>query len=305
MEPKPGGRLPVEPIPEVDGDESSISGPVNSVPLGLRLALTRGLDGTFIGYPPYGFAQRVFGGHLAAQALLAAAEMVEPGRVVSSLHAYFLQPGQPEEALEYSVTTIRDGRSSAVRSVTVRQATKTLMTLSALFVDHRADFDTRSIPPPQVPRPEELVPLHDRRTILPDRWDGINRPTRKHWWTASRPLDVRYIDDDAPGRRFWFRAEAIDGGSQNLHRAIVAFASDRSLLPVIVKERDAIDLGTVPKVSSVDHALWFHGNVRAGEWLLYVQDSPHSTERVGTARGLIHSSNGDVVASVVQQGLLH
>ncbi|MVU81183.1 acyl-CoA thioesterase II [Nocardia sp. ET3-3] len=305
MEVEPPGRQPVDRIPEVDGDESSIPGLVNPVPLVQRLALTQERDDRFIGYPPCGFDQRVFGGHLVAQALLAAAGTIQPGRVVSSLHAYFLRSGRPEEALDYAVTTIRDGRSSAVRSVTVTQAERVLMTLSALFAEHREDIDTRSVLPPQVPRPEDLVPLHERRTAVPDRWDGINRPTREHWWTASRPLDVRYIDDDAPGRRFWFRAEAVDGGPQNLHRAIVAFASDRSLLPVIVKERGAVDSASVPKVSSVDHALWFHGDVRAGEWLLYVQDSPHSTERFGTARGLIHSSDGAVVASVVQQGLLH
>ncbi|WP_312034020.1 acyl-CoA thioesterase domain-containing protein [Rhodococcus sp. 3A] len=105
-------------------------------------------------------------------------------------------------------------------------------------------------------------------------------------------------------RRFWFRAEPLGHSApQNLHRAIVAFASDRSLLPVIAKTRGDLGSAGEQKVASVDHALWFHQDVQIGEWLLYVQDSPHSAARgLGTARGLIYSCTGDLIATVTQQG---
>lgn len=290
----------------VDGDDSSIRGMVNTTPLAARLALTAVAADRFVGHPPDGFEQRVFGGHLLAQALLAATGTVDDSRITNSLHAYFLRPGRPGESINYSVTRIRDGRSFSTRSVTAHQGARELMTFQASFTEARPLQDVVSKSPPPSPDPESLLPLHQRHRDPSVPPDGINWPTRTRWRTASRPLDVRYIDDgDDPAlRRFWFRAEALRStASQNLHRAIVAFASDRSLLPVIANTRGDLRRSGEQKVASVDHALWFHQDVHIGEWLLYVQDSPHSTAHgLGTARGLIYSASGDLVATVTQQG---
>ncbi|MFC9763298.1 acyl-CoA thioesterase [Rhodococcus jostii] len=303
---RPADENPTDPTDCRSGDDSSIRGTVNTTPLADRLALTALATDRFVGHPPDGFDQRVFGGHLLAQALLAAAETVNHSRQANSLHAYFLRAGHAGEPIDYSVTRIRDGRSISVRSVTARQGEKELMTFQTSFTEERPLSDVIATKPPASPHPETVQPLHQRQDDPDSPPDGINWPTRTRWWTGSRPLDVRYIDDtdDASTRRFWFRAEPLGpGASQNLHRAIVAFASDRSLLPVIAKARGDLRRSGEQRVASVDHALWFHRDVRAGQWLQYVQDSPHSASRgLGTARGLIYTSGGDLVVSVVQQG---
>lgn len=288
------------------GDESSIPGVVNTMPLAERLAVTAAGSSEFTGIPVEGFNQRVFGGHLLAQALLAAGQTVEKTRIVNSLHAYFLRTGVPDAEIIYKVTRIRDGRSISVRSVTAHQAGRELMTFQSSFAVERPLTDIVAVAAPDAPHPETLPPLHERLCDPELPPDGINWPARKHWRTASRPMDIRYIDDPASPsvRRYWFRTEALDpGATQNDHRAIIAFASDRSLLPVIAKTRGDLGRAGQQKVASVDHALWFHQDVRSGDWLQYVQDSPHSATRgFGTARGMIFSLDGVLVASVVQQG---
>ncbi len=289
----------------LDGDDSSICGVVNTTSLADRLALTALDTDRFVGHPPDGFDQRVFGGHLLAQALLAATGTVDDSRITNSLHAYFLRPGRPGESINYSVTRIR--REIVLDPIGHRtQGARELMTFQASFTEARPLQEVVSKSPPPSPDPESLLPLHQRHRDPSVPPDGMNWPTRTRWRTASRPLDVRYIDhtDDPALRRFWFRAEALRStASQNLHRAIVAFASDRSLLPVIANTRGDLRRSGEQKVASVDHALWFHQDVHIGEWLLYVQDSPHSTaDGLGTARGLIYSDSGDLVATVTQQG---
>jgi acyl-CoA thioesterase-2 len=255
--------------------------------------------------------QRTYGGHLLGQTILAAAETVSSERVATSLHAYFLRTGAAGGALDYRVTTVRDGRSLSVRSVTASQAGRELATIQLAFAAPQEAFDEQivAVTAPAVPDPHELPALHHRRRLgLPV--DGINRPTRANWRTASRPLDIRYIDDHALPqaakhlRCFWFRAEGISGVNQNAHRAIVAFASDRSMLPAIAKARGELShVGQWP-VASVDHALWFHTDVHTGCWYLYVLGSPFSTETNGLARGTIYDEQRRPVASVTQHGLM-
>jgi acyl-CoA thioesterase II len=170
----------------LDGDDSSVCGIVNAEPLTKRLALSADGTDTFVGHPPDSFEQRVFGGQLLAQALLAAAETVGTEWVANSIHAYFVRQGAPTAPLEYAVTRVRDGRSFALRSVVAIQAERTLMTCSLLFNEARQIRDVVSIPAPVAPHPESLLPLHERRrtSAVPD---GIKLPTRAHWWTACSP----------------------------------------------------------------------------------------------------------------------
>jgi len=283
-----------------EGDESSVAGQVDSTPLLDRLAVRSLGDDEFFGFPPGGFAQRVFGGHLLAQAVRSGAETVAASRVINSLHAYFLRPGAPGGELRYAVTRVRDGGSFSVRSVAITQNGVQLALAGLTFAEDRPATDAVSAAMPDVPSPEHLPALHERRARgLPA--DGITRPPRRNWLTASRPLDIRYVDDSAR-RCFWFRAGPAEGATQNEHRAVLAFASDRSLLPAIDQARGELG-ATGRRAASLDHALWFHADVRAGEWLLFSQDSPASTAGTGLARGLIHNRDGVVVASVAQQGV--
>lgn len=297
------------------GDDTSMAGVINDESLIDRLIVRPSSEpdgGTvcddraqFVGQPIRGFVQRTFGGHLVAQALMASAATVsDPRRVANSLHVYFLSSGTHEHPLDYEVDTIRDGGSFSIRETTIVQNGRRLARVSASFclpsaigsvVDEFISVHT-------VPAPEELEPLYRRRTLgLPP--DSIKLPTGKHWQTASRPVDIRYIDN-ADSRRFWFRTAAADGGNQNEHRAVLAFASDRSLLPVIAHARGDLEGAHTMRSASIDHALWFHADVRSGDWYLYVQDSPFHTARSGLARGTIFNRAGRLVASVTQQGLI-
>ncbi|MEU0649117.1 acyl-CoA thioesterase [Streptomyces umbrinus] len=297
--------LPATPAP---GDEAMRGAYVNDETLLERLALTPAGPDEFVGFPPRGFEQRVFGGHLLAQALLAGAHTVETGRFANSLHCFFLRPGVPDREIRYAVSPLRDGRSFSMRSVTAEQDGRTLVTVQVSFAADRGDDGGRSGPMPRVPAPASLIPLHERSQANGHDPDGFNWRSRRDWWTGSRPLDVRYVDqshlEDPALRCFWFRAAPTVWADQNTQRAIVAFASDRSLLPVIHQSRGELDHRGHRSVASVDHAMWFHTDVQAGDWLLYVQDCPFSTAGTGLARGLIYREDGVLAATVVQQGVV-
>lgn len=299
------------------GDESSIPGEVNRDPLVDRLAVRCVADddassATFTGRPIAGFDQRTYGGHLLAQATLAATATVQFPRTVTSLHAYFLRMGGKDIDLTYLVNRVRDGRTLSVRSVAISQGDRELAVAQMMFGSQSAHDDGQvyRFEAPHVPGPAELPSLDQRRLLrLPD--DGIKLPIRSDWRSASRPLDIRYVDDamlpkqSGAQRCFWFRTEDIarDAG-QNVHRAIMVFASDRSLLPVIAKARGELDTAVRHTTASIDHTLWFHDDVAAGRWYLYAQDSPFSNATNGLARGTIFDEHRRAVASVAQQGLI-
>ncbi|WP_433875327.1 acyl-CoA thioesterase [Sinomonas atrocyanea] len=290
------------------GDELSEEGKLNSAPLLDRLKLEPTARGaSFRGLPPQGFRGRLFGGHLLGQAVLAAGRTVDAGRPANSIQAYFVAPGVPGVPITYEVETLREGESFSLRALRAVQEERLLLTANASFVAERQPEVPLSAPMPDVPAPEDLPSLHERRTQQPELWDGIRWPTRRDWETASRPMDIRYIDaleEPGPPRRcFWFRMAPASGADANARRAMLAFASDRSLLPAVTVARGEQGSAPPPKVASVDHAMWFHGDAPPGSWCLYVQESPVSTAALGLARGLIYSRGGQVVASVAQQGV--
>lgn len=298
-----------------NGDYTSVADVTNREELVNRLAVEpcrSSEDGlvrtivSFVGRPVEGFTQRTFGGHLVAQAVLASAATVgDRERVVNSLHAYFLTSGTHEHPIRYDVDIVRDGGSFSIRETTVRQHGCDLARVSMSFCLPAAlgsPADVQLPTAPTVPAPETLEPLHRRRLLgLPP--DGIKLAARKNWETASRPVDIRYIDG-AESRCFWFRTAYVDGVHQNVQRSILAFASDRSLLPVIAHARGDIGAAHLMRTASIDHAMWFHADVHSGHWYLYVQDSPFRTLRSGLARGSIFDRTGRIVATVTQQGLI-
>lgn len=294
-------------MPRDWGDDLSEEAVVNGHSLLERLAVAPLGGDSFSGWPPAGFRGRLFGGHLVAQTILAAAGTVEDGRNVNSLHVYFLAPGTQESELTYCVERVRDGRTFSVRSVRASQGARLLIHASLSFTTDSSTAGALSAAMPLVPPPDRLRPLHERVQDQNSSPAGFNWPARRQWWTASRPLDIRYVEDaDLPDRSlrcFWFRAAPAVGATENEQRAVLAFASDRSLLPAVTKARSGALPAVGARVASVDHALWFHGNVTAGEWYLYAQESPFSTPGLGTARGLIFHADGSLVASVAQQGV--
>ena len=265
----------------------------------------------FRGVSPDEDRQRVFGGQVAGQALVAAARTVDGDRSVHSLHAYFLRPGDPSVPILYEVDRIRDGRSFTTRRVVAIQHGRPIFNLAASFHVHEADqldhqlamedvmFDGR-LPP----APESLPDWKERMAPWKDRIGD--------WYERPRPIDHRQVDHEPldrkgslpPHQRTWFRADGTLPDDPLLHACVVTYASDMTLLDTAILPHG---MGTMEEnlmMASLDHAMWFHRPFRADEWLLYVQDTPSASGGRGVARGLIYSHQGDLAVSVVQEGLI-
>ncbi len=258
----------------------------------------------FRGISPDVDQQRVFGGQVAGQALVAAARTVDPDRAVNSLHAYFLRPGDPAVPILYEVDRMRDGRSFTTRRVVAIQHGRPIFNLSASFHVHEAGFDH------QFPIGDDVTPPDD----LPDfltRWEPW-RDRLGAWYDRPRPIDTRYVDWTPPDRqapmaphhRVWLRADGELPDDPVLHACVVTYASDMTLLDTALLPHGGSFMDGHVQMASLDHAMWFHRPFRADEWLLYDQDTPSASDARGLARGLIYTERGDLVVSVVQEGLI-
>ena len=262
-------------------------------------------ENIFRGKQPHEALQRVFGGQVAGQALVAAGRTVPTDRPVHSLHAYFLRPGDPSIPIIYEVDRIRDGRSFTTRRVVAIQHGKPIFNLSASFqiVEDGLDHAT---PMPDVPDPETLETLQQRMEPFKDELGG--------WYARPRPIDVRYVGDPpriakAKGTtdhrsRVWMRADGKLPDDPLLHVCAVTFASDMTLLDsTLMAHGRAWGAGDVVG-ASLDHAMWFHRPFRADEWWLYDQESPWTGASRGLARGSIYTAEGQLAVSVMQEGLI-
>ncbi len=260
----------------------------------------------FRGRQPSESMQRVFGGQVAGQALVAAGRTVPEDRSVHSLHAYFLRPGDPSVPIVYQVDRIRDGRSFTTRRVVAIQHGRPIFNMSASFQIDEVGFE-HEVPMPSVPRPEGLASMPELMAPYADELDG--------WYTRPRPIDVRYVDDppriarDAGSRepfsRVWMRADGQLPDDPLLHVCAVVFASDMTLLdPTLLVHGLSWGSGGGMFVASLDHAMWFHRRFRADEWFLYDQQSPWTGGARGLAQGSIFTGDGHLAVSVVQEGLL-
>ena len=249
--------------------------------------------------------QRVFGGQVAGQALVAAGRTVPAERPVHSLHAYFLRPGDPHIPIVYQVDRIRDGRSFTTRRVVAIQHGKAIFHLSASFMLVEPGLE-HATTMPEVPGPEGLLPLSVRLQPYADEQDG--------WLVRPRPIDVRYVGDPpriARGKgersstaQVWMRADGPLPDDPLLHVCAVAYASDMTLLEsTLMAHGRAWSTGDIVG-ASLDHAMWFHRPFRADEWWLYDQESPWTGASRGLARGSIYTRDGQLAVSVVQEGLL-
>jgi acyl-CoA thioesterase-2 len=260
----------------------------------------------FRGRSPQVGWQRVFGGQVIGQALVAACRTVE-GRKPHSLHAYFLLPGDPKVPIIYEVDRIRDGRSFATRRVVAIQHGQAIFSMSASYHAEEAGLD-HQMPMPDVPMPEDLPDDAEvRATILPQ----MPAPVRAYF-ERERPIELRPVEFSRyatrtpmePRFRAWIRATRRLPDDPVLHQCVLAYASDMTLLDASLIPHGRSVFERSIQAASLDHALWFHRPFRADEWLLYAQDSPSSTGARGFARGLIYDQKGRLVASVAQEGLI-
>jgi acyl-CoA thioesterase II len=250
--------------------------------------------------------QRVFGGQVAGQALVAAGRTVPEDRPVHSLHAYFIRPGDPTVPLIYLVERVRDGRSFTTRRVTTIQHGKTIFTLSASF--HRREPGVAHADPmPEVPPPDAIPPTAERM-------EKLFGPSVREWY-GGNPIDIRHIGpltfeaERDPSLRttrnlVWLRADGDLPDDPLLHVCLVTYASDMTLLDSVLLAHGLSWADGRTTGASLDHAMWFHGPFRADRWLLYAQDSPVAQGALGLARGEMYTSDGELVVSVVQEGLV-
>ncbi|WP_334142227.1 acyl-CoA thioesterase II [Rhabdothermincola sp.] len=258
----------------------------------------------FRGRSPAVARQRVFGGQVAGQALVAAARTVDPLRTVHSLHAYFLRPGDPSIPILYDVDRIRDGRSFATRRVVAIQHGRAIFNLQASFHVAEAGFDHQAPMPTDLPDPESLPDFKQRWAAWAELMgDDYHR---------DRPIDTRNCDWEPadrtrplpPYQRVWLRADGVLPDDPVLHACVVTYASDMTLLDTSLLPHAVGALDDEIFMASLDHAMWFHRPFRADDWLLYAQDTPSASGGRGLARGSIYTRDGVLAVSVVQEGLI-
>ncbi len=256
----------------------------------------------FRGVSPNEERQRVFGGQVAAQSLMAAGRTVDTGRP-HSLHAYFLRPGDPTVPILYEVDRIRDGRSFTTRRVVAVQHGRAIFHLSASFHADEPGL-AHQFPMPVVPDPDQLDSLAVRLEPY--------RDTLGDWFAKPHPIDQRHIGElpfsrnasREPVQRLWIRADGTLPDDPLLHACVATYASDMSLFDTMLAPHniswdDADFMG-----ASLDHCMWFHRPFRADAWLLYDMDSPTAFGARGLARGFLFTREGDLAVSMVQEGLM-
>jgi acyl-CoA thioesterase II len=265
----------------------------------LEVNLYRGMS------PQVGW-QRVFGGQVIGQALVAATRTVD-ARLVHSLHAYFILPGDPKVPIIYEVDRIRDGGSFTTRGVKAIQHGKAIFSMMASFHREEEGFSHQA-PMPDVPPPEELPGEEEmRKGVLPTMPEPVRRYFERERPIEMRPVEFkRYLSRDHREPRFnvWMRATQKLPDDPAIHQCVLAYASDMMLLDSALIPHGRTVFEKSVQGASLDHALWFHRPFRADEWLLYAQDTPNAESALGFARGLIYSREGRLVASVAQEGLV-
>jgi acyl-CoA thioesterase-2 len=250
---------------------------------------------------------RVFGGQVIAQALQAAQRSTEPPKTAHSLHAYFMRPGSEDYPIIFRVVRDFEGRSFATRRVIAMQQGKPILNMAASFQtpeDGLHHQDTM----PDVPGPETLKSdaelRHEMADEIPEKW-------RRHMLRA-RPIEIRPVhprswlrpEPREPAQYSWFRLVSPIGDDAAMHRAILAYASDMSLLGTSMLPHGINWMTHNIQTASLDHALWFHEPFRADQWLLYACDSPWAGHARGFNRGRIFTQDGRLVASAAQEGLI-
>jgi acyl-CoA thioesterase-2 len=262
----------------------------------------------FVGENMHPKAQRVYGGQVLAQCISAAVETVSADRVLHSQHAYFLRPGNPAVPIEFEVETARDGGSFSSRRVVALQQGKTIL-VSSLSFQKPSKGDDYQLDAPSVPPPEDLSSMRElelQAGVLDDDFSII----------SGGDLDVRMLEPvdwvnpvpREPQLQAWMKTAGTIPGTfddkKGLNQALLAYMSDAFLIDVCLLPRGRSFMDTNMQVASLDHALWFHDDFRADEWLLHTVEA----KRVGGGRGLAHGSfynrSGNLVASTMQQGLM-
>ena len=261
----------------------------------------------FRGRSPKDGWQRVFGGQVIGQALVAASRTVQEDRAAHSLHCYFMRPGDPTVPIIYEVDTLRDGRSFVTRRVLAIQHGKPIFAMSASFhiaeegLEHQTEM-------PDIPSPEELPNEEEMiEAYMAKAPDNI-----KAYFRRDRPIELRPVNMEHyttrkkldPVQHVWVRTTSPLPDDLAIHKCALAYASDMTLLDTSLFAHGRSVFSKEVSAASLDHAMWFHNDFRADEWLLYSQDSPWAGGARGVNRGMLFRRDGTLVATTMQEGLL-
>ncbi|MDR3509427.1 MAG: acyl-CoA thioesterase II [Caulobacteraceae bacterium] len=258
----------------------------------------------FRGTSPVDGGPRIFGGHVIAQSLLAAYETVQD-RICHSIHCYFIRPGDPKVPILYEVDRARDGASFTTRRVVAIQHGEQIFNLAGSFqvpeegLEHQAAM-------PYVSPPETLGDGREQfRAMAKDM-----TPEMRKVFSRPRPIDMRMATPSEPNEvappinNVWMRAKAPIGPDAHLHQALLAYASDMSLLGTAMRPHGVHWQTPGMQSASLDHAIWFHRPSNFNDWHLYAQDTPSGSGARGFIRGQLFTQDGTLVASVAQEGLI-
>ncbi len=248
----------------------------------------------------------VYGGQVLGQALFAASHTVA-GRDAHSLHGYFLRPGNKNAPIDYEVDRIRDGKSYSTRRVVALQRGKPIFNMSASFKISEEGLEHQCVMP-EVPDPETLPNMTELgREVLADIPDKLDRFLRWQRPIELRPVRPTHLLDPEPAppmQDIWLRADGVLPDDPVMHKILLAYASDYSLLGTALLPHGLTFTQGVIRAASLDHAMWFHRDFRIDEWLLYSMDSPSTSHGRGFSRGNLFSRDGKLVASVAQEGMI-
>ena len=264
-------------------------------------------ENLFRGTSPQVGWQRVFGGQVIAQALMAAQRTVPQDRFVHSLHAYFMRPGDPKVPIIYQVDRIRDGSSFATRRIVAIQHGHAIFSMSASFQIDEGGFDHQA-QIPDVPQPEQLMSEDQMR----DAFLAKAPPAIRKYWENKRPIEIRpvslthYISREKlePHQDIWVRAVGHVPDDRHYQAAVLAYLSDMTLLDTSLYAHGTTIFDPSVQAASLDHAMWFHRPCKLDDWLLYTQDSPSASGALGLTRGNLFTRDGVLVASMAQEGLI-
>lgn len=248
---------------------------------------------------------RIFGGQVLAQSAAAAMHTVDPARAIHSVHGYFLRPGDSKKPIEVSVERLRDGGSFSARRAQAYQDGKPILSMIASFQISSPGPAHQMEMPQGLPSPEDLA---DPAELL----GHVKHPVVQEWG-VGRPFDIRHIDrpvyleadrERRPTSAVWMRTKAALPDDPNIHRAAMLYASDYLPFEPMMRQHGLYWAKPGLKMASLDHAMWWHRPARADEWLLFVMDSPSTQSARGLATGWIFTRDGDLVATVTQEGMI-
>ena len=271
------------------------------------LALERLDENKFRGQSLHQSWQRVYGGQVLGQALIAASHTAPKNAVAHSLHGYFLLAGDPNHPIIYEVETLRDGRSFSTRRVKAVQQDRVIFFMSLSFQIPEEGFDHQA-KMPDVPPPQDLSSANELFAAHIDKLPDAMRS----YWRQPQPIEMRPVDISRylarekrnPSQCIWLKAESKLPDDFKIHQAVLAYASDFTLLDTALIAHGKLMFDTDIQLASLDHSQWFHRPFRADEWLLYVQESPSSSGARGLCRGQLFTQSGLLVASTAQEGLM-